>query len=62
MIANGEEKAMAGNGRDDLLKEQAKQDSANCREVKVVHFEQKAELEGLAVPHQFSSSEDYDVV
>ena len=62
MIADGEVKAVTSDRRDDLLEEQSKQNGADGREVEVVNFEQEVELESLAAPHQFPSSEDYNVV
>jgi hypothetical protein len=62
VVADGEEKALPRYNGDELLRKQRKQHAANRREVKVVHLEQKVQLEGLAVAHELPSTEDYYVV
>lgn len=62
MVADGEEKALPDNRGDDLLGEKQQQCAANGGEVKVVHLEKKAELEGLAIAHKLPAAENYNVV
>lgn len=62
VVAHGEENTMTRNRGDDLFEEEPEQSRADGREVKVVHLEQEVELERLAPAHQFSASEDYNVV
>ena len=62
MVADGEEEAFPGNRGDQLLREKEEESPADGREVKVVHLEEKVELERLTVAHKLPASEDNDVV
>lgn len=62
MVADGVEDAVADNGRDELLNEEGKEDTADGREVKVVDEEERLELEGLAVAHEGAAAKDDGIV
>lgn len=62
MVADSEEEALTRDRGDQLLRKQRKQYAANGREVKVVHLEEKVELEGRTLAHELSTAEDYNVV
>jgi len=62
VVADGEKKPLSRNGGNQLLGEQCEQNAADGGQVKVVHFEQKAELERGALAHQLPAPKDYDVV
>lgn len=62
MVANGEEKTLAGNNWEQLLDKERQEYAADCCEVEVVHLEQKAELEWRAFAHQLAATENDNVV
>ena len=62
VVADGEEKTLPRNRGDQLLREEKQQGPADSGEVKVVHLEEKVELEGLTVAHKLPTTEDYSVV
>lgn len=62
VVANGEEKSLPRNRGDQLLGEEKQQGPADGGEVKVVHLEEKVELERLTVAHELPTAEDDSVV
>jgi hypothetical protein len=62
VVADGEEDTVPGDRGDQLLGEEGQQDTADGREVEVVHLEQEVELERLASAHQLPTAKDDDVV
>jgi hypothetical protein len=62
VVANGEEKALPGNYRNQLFREQGEEGAADGGEVKVVHLEQKVELERLPIAHKLAPAKDCNVV
>ena len=62
MVADGEEETVPRDRGDELLGEEGQQDTADGREVEVVHLEEEVELERLASAHQLATAKDDDVV
>lgn len=62
MVADGEEDALADNGREQLLNEQSQEDCADSGQVEVVDDEESLQLKRLSLAHHLASTKDYYVV
>lgn len=61
-MTDGMEDAMIVNRRNQLLSKESQQYATNSGQVKVVHHEQRVQLERRSIAHQFPSAKDYNVV
>jgi hypothetical protein len=61
-VADGMEDTAANDSRKKLLNVESQKSTANNGQVEVVDEEKALELEGLAVAHELTTAEDYEVV
>jgi hypothetical protein len=61
-VANSVKDAVSHQRRDQLLQEQCQQNTTDCSQVEVVNHEQKVQLLGLSVPHDFTTPKDDQIV